>query len=252
MEYVVIKIGGSMISPPKDHVHEGLLCKYANVLLRIFSGNEIDKRLILIVGGGNTSRVYRDLAVKCGEDCDEDKHRIGIAATWLNAELMRALLSSVSYHRPLGVGVYAKDKEQGEKWVAHDFESWLAGDRPILLGGGFITGASTDMNAFLLASKLGLSKIYKLTNVDHVYSKDPSLPGAQPLSRLSWDQYFDMFDVKKGTSLHAPGAHLPVDLYASELARDKQITCVFASGEDPEIISRIFEEKPITGTIIHP
>ncbi|MEA3357693.1 MAG: hypothetical protein U9Q67_04655 [Patescibacteria group bacterium] len=256
MEYVVVKLGGSLVSPVKKVVDMKLVDDYVKKIRKLVSMKD-SPRLILVIGGGNTSRMYRDVSEYCKEDSEVDKHRVGITATWLNAELVRSLLDDVSFRRVLGVGVYADDRAEGESRVAKDFESWLSGDKAVLVSGGFINGASTDLNAILLASKIGVEQVFKLTDIDYVYTSDPDKDAkAKKMENFSWDEYFRIFDStleKSGQKLkHDPGQHIPVDLLAARLASENNVSVHVVKGDNSDILEDIFADKPVKGSFIHP
>lgn len=253
MNYVVVKLSGGMVSPDEDLLNRTIIKGYVNEIRSFYEKPDGEKpRLVLLVGGGGTSRLYRDLAVASGEESDVDQHRIGMTATWLNAELIRSLLDEKAFQRVLGVGVYAENRSDAEKMMANDFETWLKSDIPVLVSGGFINGASTDFNAVLVASKLGVEMVHKLTDVDHVYTKDPKEnEDAQPLERISWDEFFRMFGEGFETFGHKPGGHVPLDMFAARLASDNGITCLVTDGRDPAVIGEILRGGQVPGTVIH-
>ena len=252
MEYIVVKMGGSLLSPHKELVDENVVKGYVGAITGLFKEKMDVPRLVLVVGGGGLSRKYRDISQACGGETEIDQHRIGITATWLNAELIRSLLGEIAFQNVLGVGVYAENRQEAEKMMANDFERWLKGDKPVLVTGGFINGASTDFNAVLLASKIGVDRFYKLTDVDHVYTSDPKKDmSAKPFEDISWVELFRLFDVSFDEPTHAPSAHIPVDLFAARLAHDNQIGCFLADGRDPSAITNIYNNTLKVGTFIH-
>lgn len=251
MEYVILKLGGSLVSPKGKFIDEKMVLSYVDKIRGQF-GDAGETRLVVVTGGGNTSRQYRDAADACEEDSEEDRHRIGITATWLNAEFLRAVLSDVAYEEVLGVGVYAKNAPLGEELIASTFEKWLKTDHRVLIAGGFITGVSTDFNAMVLAQKLGVEKVYKLTDVDFVYSEDPKKnSSAEPIKDISWESYFKLFGVDPSEAKHGAGAHLPIDFRAAKLAMDSEIGCVVVDGSDAGVVDSIAGGKPVSGTLIH-
>lgn len=253
MEYLVVKLGGSVISPEKGVINEKLVNQYTKTVRDLFNDREVSKRMILVVGGGNASRMYREVALNCGEDDDVDQHRIGITATWLNSELIRSLIDDIAYKRVLGVGVYAENRKEGEDRIASEFQDWLAGEKPVLVSGGFVNGASTDFNTVLLASKIGVSDVYKLTDIDYVYTDDPKVnSGAKEIKDLSWKEYLRMFGSSMEGLVHKPSAHIPIDLLAAQLADENKVSCTLTNGEDPAVLVDIWKEKKIDGTLMHP
>jgi len=252
MKYVVVKLGGSLVSPRGKVLDKDLILDYVTTIRKFFEKeNEKGKRLILVVGGGDSSRVYREVALECGEDSEVDQHRIGITATWLNAELLRSLLDDLCYKRVLGVGVYAENQKDGEARIADDFQRWLSSNKPVLISGGFVNGASTDFNAILLASKIGVERVYKLTDVDYVYTSDPDEGRkAKPLKAISWNEYFRLFGDSMDNVVHKPGQHVPVDMLAARLAIENGIGCQIVNGRDAGVLKNIFVGRKLEGTVI--
>jgi uridylate kinase len=259
MRYMVIKIGGSLLSPKDSVADEVFLRKLVEIIQGIYSNSQNnDLKIVLVVGGGDLSRKYRDIAISVGDRGEIDQHRIGIVATWMNSELLRILLDtgSLVYKRTLGIGVFANSLEAGIEGITSDFNDWKNGDKSILVSGGFVNGASTDLNAFVLASKLETDKVYKLSNIDHVYTDDPSKnPNATPIDDmttslpydLTWDEYLKMFEVDS----HKPGLNVPVDILGAKLAKDNGITLCFMDGRDPSVITNIVSGEEIKCTTIH-
>jgi uridylate kinase len=253
VEYIVIKLGGSLVSTEEALVNVPLVKSYCSVIYSLYHQKSIDvPRLILVIGGGNISRRYRDAGMACGEDREVDLHRIGMTACWPNAELFRALLSDLTFPNVLGIGVYAENRQEAERMMASDFERWLKGDKQVLVTGGFINGASTDFNAALLASKIGVDRFYKLTDVDSVYTSDPKKDmSAKPLADISWAEFFRLFDVSFDDAEHKPGTHIPVDLFAARLAHENEIGCFLTDGRDADVIKDIYSGTLKGGTFIH-
>ena len=242
------------MSPRKELLNKKVVEGYVKEILKYYAGRNGEKpRLVLVVGGGNISRIYRDFADSCGESSDVDRHRIGITATWLNAELIRSLLDEVAYKRVLGVGVYAENRKIAEKMMAKDFEQWLGSDTPVLVAGGFINGASTDFNAVLLASKIGVDMYHKFSDVDYIYSGDPrDDKSAKPIKDMSWDEYFRLFDLSLDQAEHKPGQHVPVDMLAAKLASENKISCTFMDGREPTVITKVLDGRELKSTLVHP
>ncbi len=259
MRYVVIKIGGSLISPKGKIADEDFLEKLAHSVKDIFADSKnSDLKLVIVTGGGNLSRRYRDIAISIGNKEEIDQHRIGIVATWMNAELVRILLDvdSLVFRRTLGIGVFANSLEVGIEGITSDFNDWKNGDKSILVSGGFVNGASTDLNAFVLASKLEIDRVFKLSNIDYVYTEDPNKnPDATPIDDittslpydLTWDKYLGMFE---GDG-HKPGQNVPVDILGARLAKDNRVSLCLMDGRDPSIIKKIVAGEKVECTTIH-
>jgi uridylate kinase len=250
MRFLVLKVGGSIISPKNQIADEQFLSKLVDTVKGLYrDGQNDDLKLLLVTGGGNLSRTYRNIALSIGNYKEVDQHRIGIVATWMNAELVRLLLEvdSLVFKRTLGIGVFANSLESGISGIESDLIDWKNSDKRILVSGGFVNGASTDLNAIVLASKLGSDIVYKLSDVDHIYTSDIDVdPDAKPIDDLTWNNYLQMFG-----ETHEPGQHVPVDVLGAKLAKDNDISLFLTEGSDPTIINEIITGKKIEGTLIH-
>ena len=137
--------------------------------------------------------------------------------------------------------------------MAKDFEHWLGSDTPVLVAGGFIYDASTDFNAVLLASKIGVHSLYKFSDVDYIYSGDPrDEKHVKPIADMSWVEYLRLFDASFDNVVHKPGQHVPVDLMAAKLAHENEISLTFTDGRDPSVMTKVLDGREIEGTRIHP
>ncbi len=249
MKYLVLKIGGSLISPEGKFIDENLVASYVNILKQFFSVPR-DIRVLLIIGGGNTAREYKNVIEKLSPEDVESQHSIGASVTCLNAELLRLQLKDLAYPATLGSRIAPVVNDASKADIGEDIEKWLSGKQPIMLCGGFVLFVSTDYDALFLASKVGADQVYKISNVEYVYTADPKTNAdSKVIEDISWDQYIDAF-TKDGE--HRPGNHLPVDAMAAVLGRDNAITVNFASGKDPEVLKAILEGNSVKGTVIHP
>jgi len=157
-EITIIALGGSLIVP---HLTDdgGIDVAYIRKF-RSFIVQEIKrgKRFVIVAGGGKTARVYRDAARHIGKVKSADLDWVGIAATKLNAELLRIIFQQ-------------------------------AGDN-VLVSAGSRPGWSTDYIAMRLAQKLNVQDVVIAGDTAFVYEKDPrKFPKAKALSRLTWSQY---------------------------------------------------------------
>src|SRR5512133_1600100 len=86
-DVTVISLGGSLIAP--DAVDTGFLASFQRIAVAHIDA-EPDRKLIVICGGGGLARRYqaacRELAPSASND---DLDWVGIAATRVNAELVR-------------------------------------------------------------------------------------------------------------------------------------------------------------------
>ncbi len=230
----MIKLGGSLLSPSSEVLFDfGLAQKWHELL----SGNA--DRFIINIGGGYLSRAYQKLAKVNGEMDADDIHRIGIAASNMNAELLRSSLSDLAYPRVVSYGLYEDLISAGL-----DFD-WRG--KKVLVTGPNHPGHSNDWNALRIALSLGINEVIDIKNVDGVYDRDPNKhEGAQRLSKLTWNEYLNIIGNPKE---HVPGASYPVDPKA---ARDAQKAgarfCILGGALDN--LKLLLEGKEFVGSII--
>ena len=240
---IVISLGGSIVAPQEGP--SGLfLYDFRNVLLSWL--NREDHKVIIVVGGGYAARQWQkaykemieiDKSTKgdggsiLGTDVDvrQSLDRIGIAATRLNAQLIREVFSD-----------YSRDP------IVTDPSADITMNSRILIAAGWKPGFSTDYDAVILAERFHAEKILNLSNVSQIYSADPKVdPNAKPLLHISFDSLLQMI----GTEWD-PGANVPFDPIAAAKARELGITVIFASGKNLMNFADILNDKPFIGTII--
>lgn len=233
---VVISLGGSIVAPHGGP--DGLfLSRFRKVLLAWLDAD--DRKAILVVGGGAAARQWQNAYKEFIEHTDEMKvaasqldeslDRIGIAATRLNAQLVREIFYD-----------YCTDP------VIIDPSADIAMHGTILVAAGWKPGFSTDYDAVLLAAHFHADKIINLSNISQIYSADPKRdPSAKPLGHIAFDSLLKM----TGT-IWNPGANLPFDPIAAAKANELGLRIIFASGSDLENFSRILAGDSFIGTII--
>ena len=240
---IVISLGGSIVAPQEGP--SGLfLYDFRNVLLSWL--NREDHKVIIVVGGGYAARQWQkaykemieidkstrgDVGPILGTDVDvrQSLDRIGIAATRLNAQLIKEVFSD-----------YSRDP------IVTDPSADITMNSRILIAAGWKPGFSTDYDAVILAERFHAEKILNLSNVSQIYSADPKVdPNAKPLLHISFDSLLQMI----GTEWD-PGANVPFDPIAAAKARELGITVIFASGKNLMNFADILNDKPFIGTII--
>jgi len=240
---IVISLGGSIVAPQEGP--SGLfLYDFRNVLLSWL--NREDHKVIIVVGGGYAARQWQkaykemieidkstrgDGGPILGTDVDvrQSLDRIGIAATRLNAQLIKEVFSD-----------YSRDP------IVTDPSADITMNSRILIAAGWKPGFSTDYDAVILAERFHAEKILNLSNVSQIYSADPKVdPNAKPLLHISFDSLLHMI----GTEWD-PGANVPFDPIAAAKARELGITVIFASGKNLINFADILNDKPFIGTII--
>ncbi|MFH1088227.1 MAG: UMP kinase [Patescibacteria group bacterium] len=221
---IVISLGGSLIAP--DGVDVKYLKQFKKtVLTRVKQGY----RFCIITGGGKMNKRYNQAAKQISKIMLEDLDWIGIACTWLHAHLLRSIFGKQAhprlYDNPAKLPIFT---------------------RPILLGGGYRPGHSSDVDAVLVAKTLKVSTVINLSDIDHVYDKDPDkYPKAKPFKQISWSEYLKIIPKK-----WKPRLNSPFDPEASRLAKNNNISVFIIKGQRLSELGKALSGKTFQGTII--
>ena len=223
----VLSVGGSIISP--GDVDTAMVSGLRNTLMPFI---EEGRRFILVTGGGAPARTYqRAYRAISGEADSEEQDWIGVAATRLNAQLLRGVFRSV-----------CSDP------VVTNPEGDIRFDGAVLIGAGWKPGFSTDYDAVLLAERFGADTVINLSNVEKVFTADPKTdPDAQPLDDVSWKD----FRLLVGDDW-VPGSNMPFDPVATRRAAEVGLRVIAAGGHDMENLRCILAGDRFVGTTIGP
>lgn len=228
----VLSLGGSIVAP--DGPDPEFVSAFASLVREHLDGDP-GRRLIIVVGGGGPARLwqkaYRECSGHVGRVSDEAQDWIGIMATRLNAQLVKAVLSDLCpqdvVSDPSSVGLF-----MGR----------------VLVAAGWKPGFSTDYDAVLLARKFGAEKILNLSNIAKVYTGDPRVdPRAMPIDKISWKAFREIVGEE-----WSPGKNLPFDPVASRLASEHGLEVICAAGRDLDNLRSILVGGDFAGTIIGP
>lgn len=149
---IVIKLSGSLF---KYEDGPEKIREFADFFRRVSSSGT---QLILVAGGGEVSRRYANLARSLGSD-EASLDELGIAVSRLNARILLVALRDIAYPIvPLTLEEVAKFAESGK----------------IVVVGGLHQGQSTNAVAALIAERLRAQSLINSTDVDGVYTGDPS------------------------------------------------------------------------------
>lgn len=220
----IVSLGGSLVVP--DEINVSYLKKFHSfVLNRIKKGD----RLILVIGGGKTARKYRDAGAAVIKKMPaDDLDWIGIHATRLNAHLLLVIFRSVAHFRII--------TDPGEPEVT---------DAKVIIAGGHRPGHSTDFVAVELAKHYGAKRLFNLSNIDYVYTKDPKLTGAKKIEKTSWKEFRKIVGNK-----WIPGSNTPFDPIASRLAQRYGLEVTVMNGKNLKNLAGAMDGKKFKGTII--
>lgn len=223
----VISLGGSIIIPDKLDIP--FLQEFYKEIVDYLTKHS-EQKLIFVCGGGAIAREYQKAyaaLVSPVEHAAQDW--IGIAATRLNAELLRRL-----FHQ------YCQEDVVIDPSAVTSFQG------RVLIAAGWKPGFSTDFDAVLLAEKFGARTVINLSNIKKVYSADPKThPDAYPLDTISWA---DFRKITGGT--WTPGANVPFDPVAADQATKSALRVIVAYGRDLTNLRAILEERAFNGTLI--
>ena len=229
----VLSLGGSIVAPPSGP-DVGFLVDFRKRLEAWLSAAP-DRRVILVIGGGGPARSYqtalKEFRAAIGEtgSCDEALDWLGIAATKINAQLVKSVMGSLCADP-----------------VVTDPSAPLTFSGKVLVASGWKPGFSSDFDAVYLGERCGARTVLNLSNIAKVYTADPKLdPRATPIDSISWAEFRAMVG-----STWTPGANLPFDPIASARADEAGMKVICAAGKDLDNVFRILDGAPFIGTVI--
>lgn len=203
---VVVSVGGSRLFKGAE-----LDVKFLEELKGFLRKRE--EKFYLVVGGGWVARKFQGYGRKLGlEDVQLDL--VGIAATRLNAELVRNFLGVKTpvLTSPLDV----RHKER------------------ILVFCGWKPGFSTDYVAVRLAREVGSDKVINICRVGCIRK------GRRKVKEISWSE------VRKMAGKWKPGLNFPVDPIACEHGKGLRFYLV----REVKDLENVLDGKPFKGTLI--
>ena len=223
----VISLGGSIAAP--NGVDVDFLKDFVS-LIRSFIEADSNRRFIFVVGGGGPARqwqnAYREI---CGQVKDEEADWIGIMATRLNAQLIKAVMGDLCAQEVV------TNPGQVDPLTGH-----------VLVAAGWKPGFSTDYDAVLLAERFGADAVINLSNIEKVYTADPKTdPNARPIDKISWADFRSMVGDE-----WVPGKNVPFDPVASRHAEKIGLKVICAAGKNLENLKKILGGEDFFGTTI--
>lgn len=229
-EITVIKVGGSLLSPSMETLFD---FDYSQSLITLLKKHE-SMRFILIAGGGKLSRYYqRHELLK--EISNERKHWLGIAAINMNAEVLYSLAHEDAYPQVL-------------RYEQLDSDDPISFNEKFLISAAGAPGHSSDYNAFRLAKRVGATQIISLSNVDGVYTSDPSIDqNAKMLEELRWEKYLEIIG---NPSEHVPGTNYPIDPIAARYANEHGLALYTIEGRNMVNLENVVTGEEFVGTKI--
>ncbi|MDK2384866.1 MAG: UMP kinase [Candidatus Korarchaeota archaeon] len=191
-----------------------------------------DRKLAIVTGGSDTARRYIEAVGSLGGS-KFLQDQAGILATRLHALVMIAALGKSAFPRVI--------EDYDEAALAFQL-----GKIPV--SGGMQPGQSTDAVAALMAERLGLSFLVKMTGVDGVYDKDPTrYQDARKIEELSYDDLERILRDK----LYHPGRYELLDALSIKILKRSSISTIILSGDEPEALLDLVSGKR-TGSLVKP
>ncbi len=227
---ILLKLSGEALAGEKrfglDYEVIGDICEEIKNL------RDLGVSVAIVVGGGNFWRG------KTSEAMDRTRaDHIGMLATAMNALAVADVLESVGVD--VRVQTAISMQQIAEPYIRNRAVRHMQKKRIVILGCG--TGNpffSTDTAAALRAAEIEADIIFKATNVDGVYDKDPKkYLDAVRYQEISFDEVID-----KNLNF--------VDITAATMCKDNNIPILVFSLKDPKnIVRAVFEEN--VGTLVY-
>ena len=226
---VLLKVSGEVLAGDKKHGFD--FDTVNSVCSAVKEMADLGTEIAIVVGGGNFWRG------RSSGDMDRTRaDHIGMLATVMNS---LALADSLEQ---LGVIVRVQTAIEmnkiAEPYISHRAKRHLEKGRVVIFGCG--TGNpffSTDTTAALRAAEIEAEIIFKATNVDGVYDKDPNkFSDAVKYERLSHSEVLSK-ELKV------------MDSTAASLCRDNKISILVFNLDDPKNIVRALKGESI-GTVV--
>lgn len=225
----VLSVGGSIVVPNEPDTS---FLQEFSTMIRKWLAEDSSRKLILVVGGGAPARIYQNALKTVNTEAlynNEQADWIGIMATRLNAQLLKAIFADLC-----------------QQEVVYDPTQVTEFSGKILIAAGWKPGFSTDTDAVLLAERFAAKTVVNLSNIEKVYTDDPRTnPKAVPLDNITWDDFRKMVGDE-----WVPGKNCPFDPIASRRAQQNEIKVICAGGKNIENIESILNEKEFIGTQI--
>jgi len=223
----VISLGGSIVAP--GEVDAAFLTEFRSLIGEFLEQDE-KQRFILVVGGGGPARIWQNACREIDPSVkDEEADWIGIMATRLNAQLVKAIMGAWCTQPVI------TDPTQLDPFTGR-----------ILVAAGWKPGFSSDYDAVLLAERFHAGTVINLSNIKQVYTDDPKKnPAATPIDAISWEAFRAMVGDE-----WTPGKNVPFDPVASRHGAKLGLKVICAAGRDLPNLRLILEGKPFVGTII--
>ena len=220
----IISLGGSLIVP--SEIDFKFLKKFRTLIL---SQVKLGHKFYLITGGGQTNRDYINAVKQVTAPSDNELDWLGIYSSHLNALLVKTIFGELAF-----------------KEIIKDPTKIIKTSKPIIIGGGWKPGRSTDFVAAAMAKTYNLKNIINLSNIDYVYDKDPGqYPDARVIKEINWADFRKIVGNK-----WSPRLSSPFDPIAAQVCEKLKIKAVIMNGKNILNLKRYLNQEKFKGTII--
>lgn len=221
---IIISLGGSLIIPEK--VDTAFIKSFVSLIKEYVAKGF---KFFIITGGGKICRDYSDSLKQITTPSNEDLDWLGISSTRMNAEFVRISFGDLAYDK-----------------IILDPDFIPETSKPIIVGGGWKPGNSSDLAAVHCAKSIGSTKIINLSNIDNVYDKDPkNNTDAKPIDKISWIDFMLLFP-----NDWVPGRNIPFDPIASCEAETLGYEVVILNGKNIDNLRSYLDNNQFVGTVI--
>ena len=226
---ILLKLSGEVLAGPDG---KGIDFSTVNrVCAAVKECCELGVEIGLVVGGGNFWR-----GRSSGEMDRTRADHMGMLATTMNALALADALEQMGVNVRVQTAITMQ--QVAEPYIRNRAVRHLEKGRVVIFGCG--TGNpffSTDTAAALRAAEINAEIIFKATNVDGVYDKDPNkYPDAVKYDTLTHTEI-----LQKGLAV--------MDATAASLCRDNHISILVFNLSDPENIVRAVKGENV-GTVV--
>ncbi|MDA2936205.1 UMP kinase [Patescibacteria group bacterium AH-259-L05] len=244
----IFSLGGSLIVPG-ERIDVLFLRVFKNFIVPLLNRG---CKIVIVVGGGGINKKYNIASQKIASPLssrasggmtkekggmtgegnkikDEDLDWLGIAATKLNAELLRVIFSQYAH-----------------KTVLDNPHTNIKTNKKLIIASGWKPGCSSDLDAVLWAKRFEAHEVINLTDIDYVYDKDPDVyKNVKPIKNISWSEFISIVGKK-----WSPRGNWPFDPIASQLAQKLKIKVVIVNGKNLDNLKNYMQGKKFKGTVI--
>ncbi len=219
----VLKIGGSLLFDSDQKLN---LDQFKEISQIVHQLKREKHEVVLVIGGGALAKKLIEKGKVLGANRDT-LDQLGIAATWVCAQLMIAALEGIAYPTPV----------MTEKQLTNLYET----DKLLVLG-GLHPGQSTNAVAARVAELTKAKVLVNVTDVEGVYDRDPKQSlEANLLTEITLSELRDIV----ATLANEPGAYQLFDKRALDIIERADIEIWFVDGKNPQNILFAINEGKI-------